>query len=124
MNQSNNEPIPQVDNAASVWFSQTSVSLRSGQSTVVILKFTPPSGLDPALFPIYSGYIQVAGGSNLITVPYMGVAAKMKNLPVVDPTPYYLGINSPTILDSSGYVQSGATLYSFKNGDYPTVIYR
>jgi len=54
----------------------------------------------------------------------MGVASKMKNLPIIDPTAYYLGINSPTILDSQGNVQSGTVSYSFQNGDYPTVLYR
>lgn len=124
MNQSNDEPVPQVSQAASVWLSQTSFSLRPGQTNIVLLKFTAPSGLDPTTFPIYSGWIQIAGGSNTVSVPYMGVAAKMKSMPVIDPTPYYLGINTPTIIDNTGKIQSGTESYSFQNGDYPTVLYR
>jgi len=59
-----------------------------------------------------------------VSVPYMGVAAKMKSMPVIDPTPYYLGINTPTIIDNTGKIQSGTESYSFQNGDYPTVLYR
>ena len=124
LNQSNDEPVPQVANAASVVFSQSSLSLRPGQSTIVILKFTAPTGLDPATFPIYSGWIQITGGSNTVQVPYLGVAAKMKNLPVLDPTTYYIPFNTPTIIDSNFNVQSGTTPYNFQNGNYPTILYR
>ncbi|CAD6590848.1 MAG: hypothetical protein TREMPRED_005902 [Tremellales sp. Tagirdzhanova-0007] len=123
-NQSNAEPVPQVPNAASVWISQSSFTLRPGQSNLVILKFTAPSGLDPTTLPVYSGWIQIVGGSNAVQVPYMGVATKMRSLPVIDPTAAYLGIDSPTILDSTGNVQSGTTSYNFRNGDFPTVLYR
>ncbi|WWD17430.1 hypothetical protein CI109_101871 [Kwoniella shandongensis] len=124
LNQSNDEPIPQVPNAASVKFSQSSVWLWPGGTTVVIMQFTAPTGLDPKTFPIYSGYIQVTGGSTTTQVPYLGVAAKMKDMPVLDPTPYYLGMNTPTILDASGKVQTGTASYTFSGSDYPTVLYR
>ncbi|KAK4687445.1 hypothetical protein P7C73_g2679, partial [Tremellales sp. Uapishka_1] len=124
LNQSNDEPVPQVSNAASVRFSQSSFSLKPGQSNVITLYFTAPTGLDAKTFPIYSGWIQVAGGSNTVQVPYLGVAAAMKNMPIIDPTPYYLGINTPTLLDQDGNVQTGTQTYTFANGDSPTALYR
>ena len=123
-NQSNDEPVPQVSNAAQVWFSQTSLTLGAGQTTYVLLSFTPPTGLDAAQFPIYSGFIQVTGGASTVSVPYLGVAAKLKNMPVLDPTSAYLGINTPIIETPSGSAQSGTETYTFQNGDYPVVLWR
>ncbi|OCF36719.1 peptidase [Kwoniella heveanensis BCC8398] len=124
LNQSNDQPVPQISNAASVKFSQTSVYLWPGATTVVLMQFTAPQGLDAKTFPIYSGFIQVSGGSTPVQVPYLGVAAKMKDMPVIDPTPYYLGMNTPTILDGSGAVQEGTGNYNFQNGSFPSVMYR
>ncbi|KAK8864273.1 hypothetical protein IAR55_001519 [Kwoniella newhampshirensis] len=124
VNQSNDEPVPQVPNAASVKFSQKSVTLWPFGTTVVLMQFTAPTGLDPQTFPIYSGYIQISGGPSVTQVPYLGVAAKMKDMPVLDPTPYYLGLNTPTILDANQNVQVGTTTYTFQGSDHPTVLYR
>ncbi|WVQ82219.1 hypothetical protein IAT38_004347 [Cryptococcus sp. DSM 104549] len=124
VNQSNDQPVPQVSNAASVKFWPSQLTLWPGQTAVVTLQFTAPKGLDAQTFPIYSGFIQIAGGANTVQVPYLGVAAKMRNMPIIDPTPYYLGINSPTILDEEGDVQSGPATYTFSNTSYPTVLYR
>lgn len=109
---------------ASVWLSQKSVTLWPGQSTVVVAKFTPPSGLNASQFPIYSGYIQVSGGPNTVNVQYLGVAAKMKDMHVLDPSSAYTGIDTPVILGADGNAQSGSATYTFQNGSYPTVLYR
>nr|XP_019046155.1 peptidase [Kwoniella bestiolae CBS 10118]OCF25085.1 peptidase [Kwoniella bestiolae CBS 10118] len=127
MNQSNDQPVPQVSAPATVKFSQSSVTLLPKTTWVVIMQFTAPTGVDAKQFPIYSGFIQVSNGNDndAIQVPYLGVAAKMKDMPVLDPTPDYLGINSPTILDESGAVQSSSGhTYTFQGDSYPTVIYR
>ncbi|WWC94044.1 hypothetical protein V866_000882 [Kwoniella sp. B9012] len=127
MNQSNDQPVPQVSAQATVKFSQSSVTLLPKTTWVVIMQFTAPTGLDAKQFPIYSGFIQVSSDNsdNNAQVPYLGVAAKMRDMPVLDPTADYLGINSPTILDESGSVQSSTGhSYTFQNDSYPTVIYR
>nr|XP_019010811.1 peptidase [Kwoniella pini CBS 10737]OCF49592.1 peptidase [Kwoniella pini CBS 10737] len=125
LNQSNDQPVPQVSSVASVRFSQSSITLLPRTTWVVLLQFTAPTGLDAKQFPIYSGFIEISGGANNVRVPYLGVASKMKDMPVLDPTPYYLGINTPTILDATGNVQSSSgQSYNFQNGSYPTVIYR
>nr|XP_018263216.1 peptidase [Kwoniella dejecticola CBS 10117]OBR85374.1 peptidase [Kwoniella dejecticola CBS 10117] len=125
LNQSNDQPVPQVSSFANVRFSQSTVWLLPRTTWVVLLQFSAPTGLDAKQFPIYSGFIEISGGSNNVRVPYLGVASKMRDMPVLDPTPYYLGINTPTILDASGNVQSSSgQSYNFQNGSYPTVIYR
>lgn len=54
----------------------------------------------------------------------MGVAANMKDMPVLDPTDWYLGMNSPAIIDVDGNVQQGPATYTFSNVSYPSVLYR
>ncbi|EIW70787.1 hypothetical protein TREMEDRAFT_68225 [Tremella mesenterica DSM 1558] len=124
LDQSADEPVPQSSSSATVHFSQTSISLFPGQTTIIILSFSPPSGLDSKQFPVYSGYIKISGGSTIASIPYLGLAAKMKNMPVLDPTAYYLGIDTPVIMTPSNDVQSGPQTYTFQGDDYPTILYR
>lgn len=124
LNQSNDQPLPQVPNAASVSIFPSSLTLWPGQSLLTTVKFTAPRGLDPQTFPIYSGFIKVTGGANPVKVPYMGVAANMKDMPVLDPTDWYFGFNSPVITDVDGNIQQGPATYTFSNVSYPTVLYR
>ncbi|KIR33711.1 peptidase [Cryptococcus deuterogattii MMRL2647] len=124
LNQSNDQPLPQVPNAASVSIFPSSLTLWPGQSLLTTVKFTAPTGLDPQTFPIYSGFIKVTGGANIVKVPYMGVAANMKDMPVLDPTDWYFGFNSPVITDVDGNIQQGPATYTFSNVSYPTVLYR
>lgn len=118
------QPVPQVANAASVWLSQSSITLWPGATTIVLLKFTPPSGLDASQFPVYSGYIEITGGSSPVRVPYLGVAARMRDMPIIDASTYAFGIPTPIILDGQQNVQSGFQTYTFQNGDFPTAVYR
>lgn len=117
-------PVPQVNSPASVWLSQNSVTVWPGFTAVVLAKFTPPSGLDAKQFPVYSGYIQITGGNNNVQVPYMGVAARMKDMPVIDGSSFAFGFPTPVVLNSTNVVQSGSSSYTFANGDAPKVIYR
>jgi hypothetical protein len=106
--QPNEQPVPQTSAPASVRLSQSSVTLWPGFSTTVVLQFTAPTGLDPNQFPVYSGWIEITGAGNPVHVPYMGVAAAMKNMPIIDESSFFFGMNTPVI----------------QNGDYPTVLYR
>ena len=124
LNQSNDQPLPQVSNAASVNIFPSSLTLWPGQSLLTTVKFTAPTGLDAQTFPIYSGFIKITGDGSTVKVPYMGVAANMKDMPVLDPTDWYLGMNSPAIVDVDGNVQQGPATYTFSNVSYPSVLYR
>ncbi|ORY32563.1 putative peptidase [Naematelia encephala] len=124
LNQSNDGPLPQQSAPASIWIGQSSFTLRPGQTTIVPLKFTPPSGLDASTFPIYSGYVQISGGGQSVKVPYMGVAAKMRDMPIIDPTDWYFGFDSPALIDPDFDVQSGPQSFNFTGDSYPTVLFR
>jgi hypothetical protein len=123
-NQSYNSPIPQQANAAGVRFSPPTFNLGGGRSKTVKITFSQPGGLNAAQFPIYSGFIQIAGGAQTVQVPYLGVAATMKDLPIVDASTQYLSTVTPTILDNTQNVQQGTKQYSFNGTDFPTVLYR
>ena len=123
-NETNDAPVPQVANAASVTFSQSSVTLSPGLSGSVIIEFTPPTGLDAQTFPIYSGFIQISGDQTVSQIPYLGVAAKMKDMPILDPAPVAFAYSLPVIQDANQQEQNDTKSYSFKGTDFPTVVYR
>jgi hypothetical protein len=123
-NQSYNSPIPQTPNAAGVDFSPLTFNLGAGKSKRVKITFSQPGGLNAAQFPIYSGFVQIIGGAQTVQVPYLGVAAAMKNLPIIDGSTQYLPMVTPTILDNTQNVQQGTKQYSFNGTDFPTVLYR
>ena len=115
-----NQPVPQTGNAANVWISLPTIFILPGVTIPVLIKFTPPSGLDPSTLPVYSGWInvQAQGGSDRVQVPYLGVAAVMKKQPVLDAS------NQPVIQDGTGTTQTGSETYSLSGNDYPRVVYR
>jgi hypothetical protein len=123
-NLSNDQPVPQVPNAASINFYPSSFTLNRGNTQTITVKFTAPSGLDAKQFPIYSGWVQVTGGPTTVQVPYLGVAATMKNMPVLDASDYEFGYNIPVIMGPNDTVQSGIQTYTFQGDDYPTAVYR
>lgn len=122
--QPNANPVPQVANSASVRISDTSFTLWAGQTKLILVQFSAPSGLNSLNFPVYSGFIQVSGGASTLQIPYLGVAAAMKNLPIIDGSNTITGFNVPTIFTPQGGPQSGPQTYTFQNGDVPTVFYR
>ncbi|ORY79333.1 peptidase S8/S53 domain-containing protein [Leucosporidium creatinivorum] len=97
----NSWPVPLVDSAATVLFSRTELSLGARKSATFLATFIPPIGLDPALAPLYSGYIKI--GANL-TVPYYGLAAPLKGLQILDDTSDVLGVDLPTLIGADDNV--------------------
>ena len=125
-NQSVPYPVSQVSGAASVdiaWW-DASFTLLPGLSKQIQVTFTAPSGLDAGEFPVYSGFIQITGGSKKYQVPYLGLAATAKKIPIVDYSTFAFGFHLPIIMNAAGDVQNGTTSYTFSGKDYPTVIYR
>ncbi|KAG8936970.1 hypothetical protein FRC02_009107 [Tulasnella sp. 418] len=117
-------PVPLSKNYASVKFSTTSLSVPAGQTGIVIATITPPSGLDAKTFPVYSGHVRVSTTTEDLIVSYLGVAAAMKDMKVLDETPYYFDVPLPVVLDGSGSPQSEPTNYTFQGDDWPLLLYR
>ncbi|CAG8093582.1 unnamed protein product [Penicillium salamii] len=73
---------------ASLQFSSSSISVPAGGSAVIKVTATPPKGLDSRRIPVYSGYVTFNGTSSddSFSVPYLGVAAVMRNATILDTT--------------------------------------
>ena len=64
--------LPKSSATASVQIVPSSLNLKVGESGSVQVRFVPPKGLDASRFPVYSGYINITGGSKIVQVPYIG----------------------------------------------------
>ncbi|QRV79001.1 minor extracellular protease vpr protein [Ceratobasidium sp. AG-Ba] len=105
--------------------SPSKVVVSPGSSAQVVVSFKPPVGVDPQAFPVYSGFIQAKGddGSTLHS-SYLGLAASLKDMKVIDNTDSYFDIKLPFITDKDGDPINATTTYSMKGNDTPTLLYR
>lgn len=94
---------------------------------IVIMTFTPPKGLDATRIPVFSGYVAINGSSgDSLSLPYAGVAAKLKDVKLMDTPdgfPYVASsadTNSP-IGNSSVFTFSSGT--SSNTSVVPVVVY-
>ncbi|KAK6508894.1 hypothetical protein TWF481_003661 [Arthrobotrys musiformis] len=61
------------------------LTIKPGQSKRVVVRVTPPAGLDTARLPVYGGWVNIASnGVDRLRIPYMGVAAIMKQATVTN----------------------------------------
>jgi len=116
-------PVPLSTTAASVTFVPSTITLGPGQTIPVVARFKPPPTSDATL-PVFSGWIVLTSGTEVLRVSYLGVAGTLKNKQVVDTTDEYFGLPLPTLLDSTGNVQSGAVNYTFSGTDFPSILFR
>ncbi|KAG8985409.1 hypothetical protein FRB90_004733, partial [Tulasnella sp. 427] len=84
-----NYPVPLNNHYAKVTFSTSQLVVQPGKSAKFSATIKPPTGLDPKLFPVYSGFLKVASQVDSVHVAYMGVAGKMKDMKVWDRTEDY-----------------------------------
>jgi hypothetical protein len=121
----NEGPVPLSGNAASLSFNKSEFLLAPGASTKITVTVTPPAGLDPASFPIYSGWVTVtADNGEILVVPYMGLAANLIDMDVLDRSDYYFGFPTPVTLDATGATQTDPTNYTFAGTDFPSFLWR
>jgi hypothetical protein len=120
-------PVPLVSNAARVMITPSQLTIPPGGTSSVSVTFNPPTGLNPSNFPVYSGYIQATGSDNsILRSTYMGVAAKMKDMKVLDNTATYLGFKLPFLLDANKnpIPEGGSVTYTMNGTDVPSVVFR
>ncbi|KAG8749347.1 hypothetical protein FRC14_001488 [Serendipita sp. 396] len=116
---------PLSTTTATLSFSQTAFTLGPGKKTKITVTVEPPSGLDPKSFPIYSGWITATGSNGeVVSVPYMGLAASVKDMNVLDRSDYYFGIPLPALLDAKEDPQTDLQNYTFANDNNPTLLWR
>ncbi|KAI1338783.1 subtilisin-like protein [Xylariaceae sp. FL0016] len=85
-------PNPTVDAHATLEFSSSKMIVPAGAAIDVTVTPTPPSGLDEARLPVYSGYITINGtNGDSLSIPYLGVVGSMYSAPTMfDPNYVYL----------------------------------
>ncbi|KAJ1303089.1 hypothetical protein OPQ81_011290 [Rhizoctonia solani] len=119
--------LPLLSNAASVSFSSSKLMVLPGFTATATVEFTPPIGLNSSSFPVYSGYIQAAGSDGtVLRSTYLGLAASLKDMRVVDNTTTVFGAGKklPLIQDKNNQTVNGSATFTMQGMDYPLVVYR
>ncbi|KAB5590080.1 Minor extracellular protease vpr protein [Ceratobasidium theobromae] len=121
-------PVPLVPNSAAVRIVPPKLTIQAGHTLATFVTFTPPGGLSSSNFPVYTGCI-VATGSDKTTLrsTYMGVAASLKDMKILDNTPVGAsGATFPALFDGAGNIipPGGSTTYTMKDADAPGVLIR
>ncbi|KAG8979753.1 hypothetical protein FRB90_007976 [Tulasnella sp. 427] len=117
-------PVPLDKTAATVTFSASSIKVPAGGKSSFVVSIKPPTGLDAKSFPVYSGFVRIASDADDLKVSYLGVAAALKDMQVIDTGSSYFGVQTPAILDKEGNIQEGAANYTLQGEDFPTILYR
>ncbi|TDZ19833.1 Minor extracellular protease vpr [Colletotrichum orbiculare MAFF 240422] len=68
---------------ANISFSADPFTVPAGGRATVEVDIKPPSGIDPALLPTYSGFITVTDGDSEFVLPYLGIPYKRGTLPTI-----------------------------------------
>ena len=121
----NTAPLPTTSSTASVSFRTTTITIRPRRNDRVKVVFKAPSGLDPKTYPIYSGFIIVTGSNGeVFSIPYQGVASKMKDMRIIDSSNTTFGVNLPVILDQNMVPHTEDKNWTFTGTDSPFLLYR
>ena len=121
----NTAPLPTTPSTASVSFRTTTITIRPRKTGQVKLTFQAPSGLDPTTYPIYSGFIIVTGSNGeVLSIPYQGVASKMKDMKIIDNSNTMFGVNLPVILDKNMVPHTEDKNWTFTGTDFPFLLLR
>lgn len=107
-----------ADAHATLDFSSKSITVPAGGKTQLEISPTAPTGLAAKQLPVYSGFVTLnstdKSKSNLV-IPYLGVAASMKN----DPT--YLVASDTHLLDNNTRSEQPANTTFQSPGNLPAV---
>lgn len=117
-------PVPLSTNFATVKFSEKSFTVHPGQTQELTAHITPPTGIDPSILPVFSGFIQIANPTESFHVTYLGVGAALKDAQVVDTTDVFFGVDLPALVDGEGNFLSGPQNFTFVGDDEPSLIVR
>jgi len=121
----NTAPLPTASSTASVSFRTSTITIGSTRTERVKVTFTAPSGLDPKTYPIYSGFIVVTGSNGeVLSIPYQGVASKMKDMKIIDNSNTTFGVNLPVIINGNMVPHTEDKNWTFTGTDSPFLLYR
>ncbi|EKM54703.1 uncharacterized protein PHACADRAFT_258717 [Phanerochaete carnosa HHB-10118-sp] len=117
-------PVPLSTDFATITLSESSVTVHPGQTQEITAHITPPSSADPSILPVFSGFIQIVSANETFHVTYLGVAASLKDVQVVDDTNVFFGIDLPVLTDPAGDLLTNATNFTFVGEDVPQLLVR
>lgn len=120
-------PVPLSSVSASALIVPDHFTLKPGESQIVVTTFQLPLyGVDKSSYPVFSGFIEVAGPSvaDSYHVSYLGLGASLREKQILDDTDIFFGFKLPALLNATSQVQARPTNYTFVNGDAPTVLGR
>ncbi|KAE8268326.1 hypothetical protein A4X09_0g4014 [Tilletia walkeri] len=97
--------VPVNEDQAQLTFSPTSFTLAPGKSQAVVVTVKAPAPSQSTL-PVFSGYAQFQSNLEMgtLTVPYLGVAGSMHEIPVFNTTLNNDGNRTPLFIDSNNTV--------------------
>ncbi len=109
--------LPYTGASGTATASTNSVTLNPGETSDVQFTFAPPSGVDEAQIPIWSGFIRITSTTDdelgSVNVPYFGVAADVASHETLALEPSTSGILYPVLGDaSSAPVYNDTTVYT------------
>ena len=121
----NMAPLPTVGQVAGVTIIGNKITVFPRFVGMFIVYFRPPTGLDASTFPVYSGYITISSSiGETFSIPYMGVGARMRDMPVLDRSSDFFDVQIPIMLTALGDIPDPGTSYTLVGDDYPVVLYR
>ncbi|KAG9123557.1 hypothetical protein FRC07_014769 [Ceratobasidium sp. 392] len=107
-----------IEKPASVSISPSSVTVAAGQSLPVKIEIKAPAGADPKQFPIFSGFIEAKGSDGtLLRTTYLGVAASLKDMPVIATAP------APSLKNQKSQAVSENATFTLSGADFPSIVY-
>ncbi|PFH46579.1 hypothetical protein AMATHDRAFT_7647 [Amanita thiersii Skay4041] len=120
----NTGPVPLDSHSASVELSPTNFTLLPNDFVTIVATISPPKGLDPLLFPVFSGFITIKSATENLHVTYMGLDAPLKSIKVIDNLTKLGGVPLPVLIDKDKKVQTGRRAFTMVDGDAPILVYR
>ena len=76
------------------------------------------------MLPVFSGFIQITSATETFHVTYLGVASALKDIPLVDTSNVFFGVDLPVITDPAGDFITNATNFTFVGQDVPGLLMR
>ncbi|KAG8979396.1 hypothetical protein FRC05_008381 [Tulasnella sp. 425] len=117
-------PVPLDKTVATLTCNPSTIKVPANGKIPVRVTIKPPTGLDAKSFPVYSGFIRIASDMDDMKVSYLGVAASLKDMKVIDSGTSYFGVQTPVILDKDGNIQEAPANYTLQGQDFPALLYR
>ncbi|KAH8893170.1 subtilisin-like protease [Thozetella sp. PMI_491] len=96
-------PVPVDEQYSTADITPSTLTLAPGESKPIYVSVAPNPNLDNSRVPVYSGYIKADSPNQTYSIPYAGVAATMKELPITLPgSCFFNSYYAPTQIPFNG----------------------